>query len=143
MTFTLERMVLAALALVGAGAVFMARSYGDGTGHGGNLVPIVSGGIVAALSLAAIFRPMPQETDIDAVLLRPWIVLAGTVAFLALMPFAGYPIVAPLWVAGTMMVLGARNLLTILATAAGLSIIAYLLLAKLAFAPPPMGPFGG
>ena len=136
--------MLAALALVGAGAVIMARSYSDGTGHGGNLVPMLSGGIVAALALAAMFRPMPhEEKDTGASALRPWIVLAGTVAFLALMPLAGYPIVAPLWVAGTMMVLGARNPVTIVATAAGLSIIAYVLLSRLAFAPPPMGPFGG
>lgn len=135
--------MLAALALVGAGAALFARSYSDGTAHGGNLMPMLAGSIVAVLALVALVRPSPsEESDAGAMVWRPWAMLAGTVAFLALMPIAGYPVAAPLWVAGTMAILGARNPAIIAATAAGLSIIAYTLLARLAFAPPPMGPFG-
>ena len=150
---TLERLVLMALALIGASAVFMANSYGDGTAHGGNLMPMLAGGISTLLALAALLRSFPRteadsevgvdaDYDLKASAWRPWAVLAGTAVFLVTMPLVGYPVAAPLWVAATMMVLGARNPVTIAGTSAALSIIAYLLLAKLAFAPPPMGLFG-
>lgn len=144
MTFTLERVVLAALALIGVSAVIVSRSYGDGTGHGGDLVPLIAGGLVASLSVFALFRPLPEEApDIGASQIRPWIVLASTVAFLGLMPIIGYPIVTPLWVAGIMALLGMRNWMIMAGTSVGLSLIAYTLLVKLTFVSPPMGPFGG
>ena len=148
---TLERLVLTALALIGASAVFMANSYGDGTAHGGNLMPMLAGGISTALALAALLRSSAgtgadtqagNGSDQQRIAWRPWAVLTGTIVFLATMPLVGYPVAAPLWVMITMLALGARNPVTILGTSAGLSIIAYLLLAKLAFAPPPMGLFG-
>jgi hypothetical protein len=144
MKLTLERVVLTALALVGAGAVLVSRDYGDGTGHGGDLVPLIAGGLVIVLSVFAIFRPLPIDApDLEDSPLRPWIVLASTIAFLGLMPYLGYPIVTPLWVAGIMVILGMRNWMIMAVTSVGLSIIAYTLLAKLAFVSPPMGPFGG
>jgi hypothetical protein len=144
MKVTLERVVLTALALVGAGAVFMSRNYGDGTAHGGNLVPVISGSIVVVLSIIGVFRPLPTEAlDNGATAWRPWTVLASTIAFLALMPIIGYPVVTPVWVASIMAILGMRNLAVIVGVSVGLSLIAYMLLAKLAFVSPPMGPFGG
>ena len=139
---TLERVVLATLALIGASAVWGARHYADGTAHGGALMPMLAGGSMALLAGVALVRAGPAPAR-DGSARRPWAALIGTAAFLAAMPVAGFPVVAPAWVAGTMILLGARAPLPICGAAILLPLAAYLLLARLAFAPPPMGPFGG
>lgn len=144
MFLTLERLVLAALALVGVGAVFIARGYSDGTAHGGELMPTIAGGLTASLALIALLRTdAAQEAEANGISRRVWAVLVGTALFLTLMPVIGYPLVAPHWVGGTMIILGARHHLTIAGTAVILPAIAYSLLAGLAYAPPPLGIFGG
>lgn len=144
MTSIVERLILAALALIGASAVIVGWNYGDGTAHGGNLMPALSGGMVAVLAVLCVFRGRGAEEQVDPSrdMWKPWVVLAGTAAFLGLMPIIGFPVAAPAWIAGIMFLLGARSVAKIAGTAAFLPIVAYLLLARLAFAPPPMGPFG-
>ena len=139
----LERIVLTALALVGVGAVITARDFGDGTAHGGDLVPMLSGGLPAGLALIALMQSKGKAPfEKSGKLWRFAAVLGGTVVFLWLLPIIGYPVVTPLWVAGTMYSLGARHFLTVAAVSVGLSTIAYLLLTKVAFVPPPMGLLG-
>ncbi len=144
MFLTLERLVLAALVLVGAGAVLMARGYSDGTAHGGDLMPMIAGGLTASLGLIALLRTrVAPEAHANGASRRVWALLAGTALFLALMPVIGYPLIAPLWVGGTMIIFGARHPRTIAGTAMILPAVAYSLLAGLAYAPPPLGIFGG
>ncbi|MEM1076329.1 MAG: tripartite tricarboxylate transporter TctB family protein [Pseudomonadota bacterium] len=139
----LERIVLTALALVGFGAVIAARDFSDGTAHGSDLMPMLSGGLLAGLALIALMLSNNQTPVRESG--KPWrlaAVLFGTSVFLWLLPIVGYPVVTPIWVAGTMYSLGMRRFLTIAAVSVALSAIAFFLLANVAFAPPPMGLFG-
>jgi hypothetical protein len=132
-----ERCVLAALALAGAGAVWIGAGYGDGTAHGGATVPVLSGGAVAILAAAALLRPGGTPERVAGA--RPLAALGLTGAFLAGMPWLGFPLAAPLWLAGLMWLLGEGRVTRILAVALALPAAAWLALDRIAFAPPPLG----
>ena len=58
------------------------------------------------------------------------------------MPIVGYPLVAPAWLIGLMLILGLRNPLILVLTGISLPAIAWFLLDELAHAPPPLGVLG-
>lgn len=134
--------IFGTLALLGASAVWIARDYSNGTPHSAALMPMLAGGAVAILSVWSMINPrggvesLPRGTA----LARPVLTVLGTFAFLFLMPLIGYPIVAPLWLAGLMLLLGERRYPIVAAVSIVLPGIAWGLLSKLAFAPPPLGP---
>lgn len=137
-----ERCVLTALALGAAGAVWIGAGYGDGTAHGGATVPVLSGGAVAILAAAALLRPGGTPERVPCA--RPLAALALTGAFLAGMPWLGFPLAAPrraapLWLAGLMWLLGERRAIRILPVAVSLPAAAWLALDRIAFAPPQLG----
>ena len=142
MSNLLERCLLAALALLGAGAVTIGWNYGDGTAHGGNLLPVLSGGILSILAVLSVFDRVTHNV-LDGVAWRPWAFLGLTAVFLATMPVVGFPIVAPIWIIGLMALLGLRQPVVLILTGLGLPMIAWVLLDKLAHAPPPLGLLGG
>ena len=130
------------LALFGASAVWIARDFYDGTPHSAALMPMLAGGTVACLSVWSMFNPRSRVEPLPrgTAFARPVLATLGTFAFLFLMPLIGYPIVAPLWLAGLMLLLGERRYPIVAAVSIVLPGIAWVLLSRLAFAPPPLGP---
>ena len=105
---------------------------------------MIAGDLTASLALIALLQTRAaHEAHANGTSRRVRALLAGTALFLALMPVIGYPLIAPLWVGGTMIILGERHHLTIAGTAVILPAVAYSLLAGLAYAPHPRGIFGG
>lgn len=138
----LEKAVLLVLLLVSATLFHIAGDYGDGTRSGGDVFPRLTAGTVFATALFALFSAHSAE-DIPGISSKSVIVVALTLAFLGLMPSVGYPLVAPLWMGATMWTFGLKNPLVIVPTAVGLSAIAWVMLSRLAYAPPPAGLFEG
>jgi hypothetical protein len=137
----LERCLLIALTLIGVSAVFIGMQYSDGTAHGGHLMPSISGGVVALLALTTLFE-RKTEQNLNGISWKPWVFLGITGLFLLAMPVLGYPLVAPIWMVGLMTLLGLRHPVTLGLTGFALPAIAWLLLDKLAHAPPPLGLLG-
>lgn len=136
----LEKGVLVLLVLLAASAFHIAGDYGDGTRSGGDVFPRLTSGVVGATAFLALFLPS-SATEAAQVSPKSLLILVLTLAFLGLMPSIGYPLVAPLWIGGTMWVFGLRNLFLIVPIALGLSATAGIMLSRLAFAPPPAGLF--
>ncbi|MDV7144650.1 hypothetical protein R3X27_18375 [Tropicimonas sp. TH_r6] len=128
------------LVLLAASAFHIAGDYGDGTRSGGDVFPRMTAGAVCATGLLALFLPSPA-TERPTISPKSLRILALTLAFLGLMPSIGYPLVAPLWIGGAMWVFGLRNPFLLLSIALGLSATAWIMLSRLAFAPPPAGLF--
>lgn len=141
MSILLERCLLTALALVGASAVMIGMGYSDGTAHGGHLMPAIAGGTVALLAVMSLFD-VSTGNRTTRLSWKPWVFLGITGLFLLVMPVIGYPIAAPLWMTGLMMLLGLRRPLVLALTGLALPAIAWLLLDRLAHAPPPIGLLG-
>ena len=141
--------IFGTLALLGVSAVWIARDYSDGTPYSAALMPMLAGGTVACLSVWSMINPRGgvETLPCGTALARPVLATLGTFAFLFLMPLIGYPIVAPLWLAGLMLLLGERRYPIVAAVSIVLPGIAWVLLSRLAFAPPPLGTleylFGG
>ena len=66
---------------------------------------------------------------------------SGGNVFLILLPIIGYPLLAPLWLCAVMRVFGMRSPLVLGLVSIGLSALAWTLLSRLAYAPPPAGLF--
>ncbi|WP_417243800.1 tripartite tricarboxylate transporter TctB family protein [Celeribacter sp.] len=139
----LDPVVLIILALLSAAAFHLAGDFSDNTPSGGHVFPRLASGTVFAMAILALVqsvrsRPVdPATTDAT----KPLVLAAISLAFLMLMPTVGYPLVAPIWVGATMWTFGLRNLKTLFIIAIGVSAIAWILLSRLAFAPPPAGLF--
>lgn len=141
MSILLERCLSVALALIGVGAVVIGMQYSDGTAHGGHLLPIISGGAVALLAVTTLFDRKDEESG--AVFGWKTLVFFGiTALFLLAMPVVGYPLVAPAWLIGLMMILGLRKPWLLTLTGFALPAVAWFLLDELAHAPPPLGVLG-
>lgn len=136
----LEKAVLIVLILLAASVFHMAGAFGNGTPSGGDVFPRLASGTVFATAAIALFQPhiSGSETDISG---KPFVVVGLTLGFLLLMPVIGYPLVAPVWIGATMWVFGLRSPVAIALIAGGLSATAWILLSRLAFAPPPAGVF--
>ena len=136
----LEKTVLIVLILLSASVFHMAADFSDGTPSGGHVFPRLASGSVFVMAVIALFQPQTGGSDVKMTP-KPFVVLGLTLAFLLLMPSVGYPLIAPLWIGATMWVFGLRNPAAIVLIACGLSAIAWVLLSRLAFAPPPAGVF--
>jgi len=136
----LEKTVLVILILLAATVFHMAGDFSDGTPSGGHVFPRLASGTVFAMATIALFQPQTGGYEVEMTL-KPFVVVGLTLAFLLLMPSVGYPLVAPLWIGATMWIFGLRNFAAIVLIACGLSAIAWILLSRLAFAPPPAGVF--
>lgn len=136
----LEKAVLIVLILLAATVFHMAGDFSDGTPSGGHVFPRLASGTVFAMAVIALFQPEIAGSDAEMTA-KPFVVVGLTLAFLLLMPSIGYPLVAPLWIGATMWIFGLRNPAAIVVIACGLSGIAWILLSRLAFAPPPAGVF--
>jgi tripartite tricarboxylate transporter TctB family protein len=137
----LERCLLIVLALIGVSAIFIGMQYSDGTAHGGHLLPSISGGAVALLAVTTLFDRKVEKT-VNGLAWKPWFFLGITALFLLAMPVLGYPLVAPVWMVGLMLLLGLRQPVFLVLIGCALPAIAWLLLEKLAHAPPPLGLLG-
>ena len=136
----LERAVLLVLVLVSVTLFHIAGDYGDGTRSGGDVFPRLTSGTVCVTAVFALLHRLPAEKT-PVISSKSALVALLTLAFLGLMPGIGYPLVAPLWMGATMWIFGLRNPLLILSIASGLSAVAWIMLSRLAFAPPPAGIF--
>ncbi len=136
----LEKTVLIVLILLSASVFHMAGDYSDGTPSGGDVFPRLASGAVFAMAAIALFQPQKGDSEVEMAP-KPFVVVGLTLAFLLLMPSVGYPLIAPLWIGATMWVFGLRNPAAIVLIACGLSATAWILLSRLAFAPPPAGMF--
>lgn len=144
----LQALTLGGLLVLSAMAFYMARDYGDGTPSGGNVFPQLIAGVVfltAGASLVLHSRhDISAQTAIHDDGTKPWnplIIAALTFGFLVLLPIIGYPLLAPLWLWAVMWVFGMRSPLVLGPVSIGLSALAWILLSRLAFAPPPAGLF--
>jgi len=142
----LSFLVLSSLIVASATAFYLARDYGDGSPSGGNVFPQLACGIAcitAAISLAnrlwVLFRRSGVAGKLESVSWTPLIVASSTLGFLILLPIIGYPILAPLWMLATLWLFGMRSPWILASVSIGLSAIAWILLSRLAFAPPPAG----
>jgi hypothetical protein len=128
------------LAVVSAVAFSLAGKFSDGTLHGGHVFPRMMSALIFVLAIISLIFERPTLDD-QALSWKPVAVVALTLAFLGLMPTIGYPLMAPLWVVATIWLFGLRNLYITIPIGVGLSAIAWILLDRLAFAPPPAGLF--
>lgn len=144
----LSLLALGSLLILSVAAFYMARNFGDGTPSGGNVFPQLVSGVVfitAGVSLMMRSRGItPADTTVDGDAgwsWKPLIVAALTLGFLISLPIIGYPLVAPLWFCAIMWVFGMRSPLVLGLISIGLSALAWILLSRLAYAPPPAGLF--
>lgn len=137
----LDKCVFSTLIVLSAAAFHIAGGYSDGSVSGGSVFPRLASGVVIAMALITLVRPGPSRssTSSQGDSRSAVYVALLTLVFLVGLPVIGYPILAPLWMGATMWVFGLRAVPTLLAVALGISGIAWFLLARLAFAPPPAG----
>ncbi|MGJ8609584.1 MAG: tripartite tricarboxylate transporter TctB family protein [Octadecabacter sp.] len=142
----LDVLTLGSLVVLSVVAFYMARDFGDGTPSGGNVFPQLISGVVFLTAGASLVMRSREDTFVETgqnddgkKLWNPLIIAALTFGFLVLLPIIGYPLLAPLWLCAIMWVFGMRSLLVLGLVAIGLSALAWILLSRLAFAPPPAG----
>lgn len=136
----LPKLTMISLAVVSAAAYWQAGKFSDGTLHGGQVFPRLMSAIIFILAIISLIFER-QPLDDQRFSWKPIAVVALTLAFLGLMPIIGYPLMAPLWVVATIWLFGLRKLYITIPIGVGLSAIAWVLLDRLAFAPPPAGLF--
>nr|WP_289846692.1 tripartite tricarboxylate transporter TctB family protein [Pacificibacter marinus] len=129
-------------------AFFMAGQYGDDTPSGGNVFPQLASGVVCVTACVSLIQrlrgksPNTSASDEDIkITWKPVSVALLTFGFLVLLPIIGYPLLAPLWLAAVMWIFGMRSVWILGFVSIGLSALAWILLSRLAFAPPPAGLF--
>lgn len=142
----LDVLTLGSLVVLSVVAFYMARDFGDGTPSGGNVFPQLISGVVFLTAGASLVMRSREDTFVETgqhddgkKLWNPLIIAALTFGFLVLLPIIGYPLLAPMWLCAIMWVFGMRSLLVLGLVAIGLSALAWILLSRLAFAPPPAG----
>lgn len=141
----LDVCVLLALIVCAAVVFHLAGEFKTDRPGDGSLFPRLSSGVVlatAVLSLIGRARTFDNLEESDQGTLanfKPIGVAVMTGLFVSLLPIVGYPILAPLWLGATIWVFGLRSKWKLLAISLGLSAIAWILLDRLAFAPPPAG----
>lgn len=144
----LDISTLGSLILLAAAAFYMAADYGDGTPSGGNVFPQLVSGVVfltASLSLAlrsrGVSRPDSADQRREKMSPKPLIIALLTFSFLVFLPIIGYPFLAPVWLCAIMWIFGMRSPWVLGLVSVGLSALAWILLSRLAYAPPPAGLF--
>jgi hypothetical protein len=144
----LHVLTLAGLLVLSAAAFFIARDFGDGTPSGGNVFPQLVSGVVFLTAAASLVMHSRAQTVAEngghadvTTSWNPLIIAVLTFGFLILLPIIGYPILAPLWLCAVMRVFGMRSPLVLGLVSIGLSALAWTLLSRLAYAPPPAGLF--